>query len=97
MRWMRKFRLRLRSLFSGSRVESDLEDELRDYLQRETEREITTGASPEAAGRLAKSTLHGLERVKEECRDARGIRWWNETLSDLRFALCPERRSLRCR
>ena len=87
MRWMRKLRLRLRSLLSGSRVEGDLEDELHDYLQRETEREIVTGASPETARRLAMSNLHDLERVKEECRDARGVRWLEDTLSDVRFAL----------
>jgi len=87
MRWMRKLRLRLRLLFSGSRVEDDLEDELHDYLQRETEREIAAGASPDNARRLAISTLHGLERVKEECRDARGMKWLEDTLSDIRFAV----------
>ena len=33
------------------------------------------------------SNLYGLERVKEECRDARGVRWLKDTLSDVRFAL----------
>ncbi len=93
MRWMRKLRLRLRSLLSSSHVEGDLEDELCDYLQRETEREIAAGASPETARRLAMSNLYGLERVKEECRDARGVRWWEDTLSDLRFALRTLRRA----
>lgn len=75
MRWRRKIQLKLRSLFCSSRVEGDLEDELSDYLQRKTEREIAAEASPEAARRLVMSYLHGLKRVKEECRDARGMRW----------------------
>lgn len=87
MRWLRKFRLRLQALFNRSRVENDLEDELRDYLDRETEREIATGTSPEEARRRALSSLKGAERLKEECRDARGVRWLEDTLNDLRFAV----------
>jgi hypothetical protein len=87
MRWFRKWRLRFRSLFDGSRLESDLEDELRDYLDREIERTIAAGSSPEEARRLALSSLSGAERVKEECRDARGVRWFEDILSDLRFAV----------
>ena len=93
MRRMRKLRLRFRSLFNGSHIEDDLDDELRDYLQREAEREIAAGASPEEARRRALSTLHGLERVKEECRDTWGVRWWEDTISDVRFALRTLRKS----
>lgn len=45
MRGIRKLRLRFLSLFDRFRVENDLEDELRDYLERETEREIAAGSS----------------------------------------------------
>src|SRR5262245_46350037 len=41
----------------------------------------------------ALSSLHGAERVKEECRDARGVRWLEDTLSDIRFAVRTIRRS----
>src|SRR5579884_2576673 len=87
MRPLTKLRLRLRSLFHRSLVENDLEDELRDYLDREIEREIASGVSPEAARRLALSGLNGSERLKEECRDARGVRWLDETAKDVRFAI----------
>ncbi len=87
MRWFKKCRLRFQALFHRSRAESDLEDELRDYLDREIEREIAAGASPEEARRLALSSLNGTERLKEECRDARGVRWLEDTLSDVRFAI----------
>ena len=87
MRPLRKWRLRFQSLVNRSRVESDLEDELRDYLEREIDREIASGASPEEARRLALTSLNGAERLKEECRDARGVRWLEDTLSDVRFAI----------
>ena len=32
-------------------------------------------------------SLGGTERLKEECRDARGVRWLEDTLSDVRFAV----------
>lgn len=87
MRWFRKWRLRFQSLFNRSCVESDLEDELRDYLDHEIERGIATGVSPEEAKRLALNSLNGAERLKEECRDARGVRWLEDTFSDVRFAV----------
>lgn len=86
MRWLRKSRLRFRSLFHRSRAERDLDDELHDYLEREIEREIASGASFEQAKRHALSSLCGTERLKEECRDARKVRWLEDTLTDLRFA-----------
>jgi predicted permease len=87
MRWLAKFRLRLRSLFDTSRVESDLDDELRDYLDREIECAIADGVSPDEARRLALASLDGADRLKEACRDARGVRWLLETLTDVRFAI----------
>ncbi|HEY3940185.1 MAG TPA: ABC transporter permease [Bryobacteraceae bacterium] len=87
MRWFRKWRLRLQALFNRSRVESDLEDELRDYLDREIEHEIATGVPPQEARRRAMSSLNGAERLREECRDARGTRWLEDTLGDVRFSV----------
>lgn len=86
MRWLRKARLRFQSLFDRSRVERDLDDELHDYVEREIDSEIAAGASFEEAKRRAFSELRGAARLKEECRDARRVRWLEDTLSDLRFA-----------
>ena len=93
MRWLRKLRHHFASVFSPSRVEKDLEDELRDYVDREIERAIAAGSSPEEAKRQALLSLHGVERVKEECRDARGVRWLEDALSDIRFAVRALRRA----
>lgn len=93
MRLFRTLSLRFRSLFDRSRVETDLEDELRDYLDREAEQAIAAGSTPEEARRLALASLNGMERMKEECRDARGVRWLEETLSDFRYAVRTLRRT----
>src|ERR1700704_2092867 len=94
MRFIRKLRLLFRSLFLRSRVENDLTDELRDYIEREVEREIAAGASPEEARRSVKRAMQGGEqRLKEECRDARGTRWIEDGVKDLRFALRTLRRT----
>jgi predicted permease len=87
MRLTKKLRLRFRSLFHRSTVEKDLEDEVRDYLDREIERQIAFGIAPEEARRLALYSLNGMERLKEECRDARGVRWLEDAVSDVRFAI----------
>jgi predicted permease len=87
MRWIRKLHLRWRSLFHRSLVERDLDDELRDYLERETDRLTAGGSPPDEARRLAVRGLDGAERLKEECRDIRGVRWLEETVSDFRFAV----------
>jgi hypothetical protein len=71
MRWKRKLGLRFRSIFKRYQVEQDLDDELRDYYERE---------------RAASSITPGLERLKEECRDARGTGWIEDGLKDLQFA-----------
>ncbi len=86
MRWLRKCRLRFRSLFNRSSVESDLEDELRDYIDREFEKEMAAGVSPEEARRRARASLGGAERLKEQCRDTHRVRWLEDSLNDLRFA-----------
>lgn len=87
MRWLRKARLRLEAVFKRSRADADLEDELRDYLDREMERAMAAGSSPEDAKREALASFPRVERVKEECRDARGVRWLADTVGDIRFAV----------
>lgn len=93
MRWLRKCRFRFQSLFNRSRVEDDLDDELRDYVEREIAKERADGASFEVARRRALSSLSGMERLKEECRDARGVRWLEDSLSDVRFAFSTLRKA----
>ena len=76
---------RLRCLFRVSTVEHELEDELRFHLEKQTEKFVGAGHSREEAIRLARLALAGPEQTKERCRDARGLRFWNVTVQDLRY------------
>jgi hypothetical protein len=93
MRWLFTIRLRLRSLFQRSRVEDELDEEMRDHLDRQTQVFAEKGLSPEEARFAARRAMGGIELRKEECRDARRTHLVDETLRDLRYAARVLRRS----
>ncbi len=80
-----RIRLRLRALFRKEQVERELEDELRFHLEREADRNKRDGMSTNDACYAALKSFGPLERSKEECRDARGVRLVHEFLHDLRY------------
>src|SRR5687768_9023436 len=80
-------RLRLRSLVSGTSLDRELDEELRDHIERQTEANIASGMSPADARTTAVRALRGVEQRKEECRDARGIAPIENLLRDLRLAI----------
>jgi putative ABC transport system permease protein len=61
----------LRRLFNKSHAESDLDKELRFHMEEQIRESIASGMSPEEAHRRARQEFGGIERVKEEVRDAR--------------------------
>jgi len=74
-------------LFHRRQHEEQLEKELRHHLDQHTSDLMVQGYSPEEARRQARLGLGGPEQVKEMCRDARGTRWLEEFLQDLRFGV----------
>lgn len=74
-------------LFHRRRHEEQLEKELRHHLDLHSSDLMDQGYSPEEARRQAHLALGGIEQVKEKCRDARGTRWMEELLQDLRFGV----------
>ncbi len=70
-----------------TRMEEQLEKELRFHLDQYESDLIGRGQSPADARREARLALGGPEQVKEMCRDARGTRWAEELLQDTRYAL----------
>ena len=78
--WLYTIPLRLRSLFQRGAVERELDEELRDHLARKTAEGVAAGLTTAEARRRALVELGGLEQSKEECRDARGLRWLEEFL-----------------
>jgi len=69
------------------KLESELDAELRDHLDRLTEEHIARGMPPGQARREALLLLGGVEPVKEECRDARRGRLIESLLQDVRYGV----------
>src|SRR5262252_716209 len=84
---------RLRSLFLRKTVETELDDELRFHLGRQVEKYVQSGMSREEAQRRARVEFGGVELAKEECRDARGVRFIETLLQDLRYGVRMLRKS----
>jgi len=84
---------RIRAIFRRSRVEQELDEELRFHLDRQAEKHFRTGTAPQEAARRARLDLGGLDQVKEETRDARGVSAIEASLRDLRYAARVLRKS----
>ncbi len=77
--------VRLRSLFRRSKVDEELDDELRFHQEHQVEKYMRTGMSKEEALRRVRLDFGGLAQIKEDCRDARGISFFESIGADLRF------------
>src|SRR5262249_44716640 len=84
-------RLRLRSLFRREAVEQELDEEIRDHLERKAAHYRSTGLSADDAKRAALRDFEGLEFRKEQCRDTRRVNLVDNLIRDFRHAV----RSLR--
>jgi predicted permease len=93
MHWIRRLIWRIEGLFGNERVESELDEELRYHVQREIRAKIQEGMNPKEARRQALVEFGGVERTKEQVRDARGGRLLNDLVRDVRFALRSLRRT----
>src|SRR5689334_2410516 len=91
--WVYTIPLRLRSLFRWAQADLELDDELRDHLERKTEAYIAQGMAQEEARRRAHLELQGFEQTKEKCRDTRRLNWIQDFAQDLRFGLRMLRKS----
>jgi predicted permease len=84
---------RVRALTRRDRVEQELSDELALHIELEQQKNERLGMSPDDARRAALLTFGGIERYKEEARDARGVRVIETMGQDLRYALRSMRRA----
>jgi predicted permease len=95
-RWLRVIPLRLRSLFRHDDVERELDDEMLDHVECETQENIRRGMAPvdaRWAALLRFGGTAGLTYEKERVRDVRGTRALEEFARDLAFALRSLRRA----
>lgn len=84
---------RIRSLVRRNVVEAELEDELRFHRERQLEKYIKSGLTEVEALRRIGINFGGLDQVKEECRDAWGVRLLQTFMQDLRYGFRVLRKS----
>lgn len=93
MGWWNGGASRLRSLGRRGREEAELDEEVRFHLEQETAKLLRQGWAPDEARREAYRRFGGVERMKERTRDARGTRWLEDAVRDLRYAARGLRRA----
>jgi putative ABC transport system permease protein len=84
---------RFRSLFLKSRVERELDEELRFHLELQIEANVEKGMGHEEARTAALRSFGGVEQTKEACRDERGVRLIEDLGNDLLHGLRILRKS----
>src|ERR1017187_1256005 len=79
--------IRLRSLFRRETVEVELDEELRFHVDHQIEKLVRGGMPLAEATRRARLIIGTPDKIKEECRDARGTRWLDSLWQDVRYAV----------
>jgi MacB-like periplasmic core domain len=83
----------LHSALHRSHTEHAMDAELRFHLESYADDLIRNGIPRDEVLRRARREFGGLERAKEECRDARGITFLESLLQEIRYALRTLRNS----
>jgi putative ABC transport system permease protein len=72
-------------LWGRARMESEMDAELRFHLEAYADDLVRGGLARPEAMRRARLEFGGIDRTKEECRDARGMNTVESLIQDLRF------------
>src|SRR6185369_4235240 len=78
---------RLKMLFRVRQAEDELDEEIRYHLDRQIQEFIQHGLTPEEARSAALQEFGGVDRRKEECRDARRLDLVENIFRDCRYAV----------
>src|SRR5271170_6071820 len=78
---------RLRALIRRESMETELDEELRDHLERQAEKYQQSGLPPEEAMRHARIDFGGPEQIRQQTRDGRGTRLLEDLMQDARYAV----------
>ena len=81
------------ALFRRSRVERDLDEELRAHIQDRTDDLVRTGVSRAEAERSARMEFGGYQKYKEEIRESLSAHFVESLLQDIRYAFRMLRKS----
>jgi hypothetical protein len=88
MKHLRVWFIRLGGLFNKELRDRELSAEMESHLQLHIEDNLHAGMSPVQARREAIMKLGGIEQIKENYRERRGLPLLEVFLQDLRFGAC---------
>jgi putative ABC transport system permease protein len=81
-----RLRALVRAVAARRAFEADLTEELRFHIEQYTEDLVRSGVSPADARRRARMELGGINTVKDECREARGLGGFDALERESRYA-----------
>src|SRR6476619_5515875 len=85
--FLARVKRRLRALLKRDKLEQELSDELRYHLERDTEQNLKSGMEPDEAYYSALKAFGNLDLSKEECRDARSVKFMEDLMRDIRYSI----------
>ncbi len=86
MSWIPRLRSWSRSILHRSRLEQDMDSELRFHIETYIDDLVKSGVPREEANRRARIEFGNIESHKEDCREGLGLRLWDELRADVRYA-----------
>ncbi len=86
MRLWARFRSWVGATLRRSRMENEMDAELRFHMEAYAEDLVRGGMAREEAMRRARIEFGGIEQTKEECRDMRRVNWIEDLVQDVQYA-----------
>ena len=87
MRLWSRLKSWMRAVIRRTRMEHDMDAELRFHIEAFAEDLLRGGVPRDEALRRARIEFGGVERTKEECREARGVSLFDGLTQDLQYAV----------
>jgi predicted permease len=78
---------RLLALFRKRKLDREVDDEILAHLELAERDAVAAGLIPEEARQAARRNFGGIEQMKEDHRDHRGVRWIENLLRDFRYGV----------
>ena len=87
MTGLRMLLARLRGTLQRRRLDDQLDEEIRAHLDMQADELVRQGLAPGEARLAALRRFGGVEQIKEDCRDRRGVPLLESLARDLRYSL----------
>ena len=87
MNSIRELWYRLRGTLQGRRHESEMAEEIRHHIEELAERYVENGMTADEALAAARRRFGGVDQLEERCRDIRRMRWVEDALREVHFAV----------